>query len=501
MTERLRGTVRAPEFPPGLEWLNVSAPLTLAALRGKLVLLDFWTSGCINCHHVLRALRPLEERFAGEVVVVGVHSGKFPAESNSFHLRRAVLRLDVRHPVVNDPDFLLWRAYAVRAWPTLVLISPEGRVIGMHSGEFDPAALGRLLQELVAGLAAEGKVDRTPLTLAPERLRQADEALAFPGKAVVDETATRLYVADTEHHRIAVYGIPDGRLRTAIGAGEPGLQDGPARQALFRSPQGVTLAGGALYVADTGNHAVRRVALSGEHRGQVTTLAGTGEQARPWPEEGPGRAARLNSPWDLLVHAGWIYIAMAGSHQLWRLELSGGRLELVAGDGREALLDGPRREARLAQPSGLAVDGGRLWFVDSESSSLRSLPLPEAGPDGAVVTHLGTGLFDFGDRDGRRAGARLQHPQGVAAAAGRVYIADTLNNKLRVFQVAERVVSTLAGSGEAGLHDGDGPEAAFWEPGGLCIAGRFLFVADTSNHAIRTVHLETGAVRTLPIRE
>jgi DNA-binding beta-propeller fold protein YncE len=299
------------------------------------------------------------------------------------------------------------------------------------------------------------------------------------------------------------FGLDDFTLRATYGCGTPGLLDGSGARARFNAPQGLALRGDALFVADTENHALRRISLD---TGGVTTVAGTGAQstgqpvgpanpASP-PAPAPARTTALNSPWDVLTAGDRLYISMAGSHQLWRLHVPSGLLELVAGDGREALEDGPPLSARLAQPSGLATDGERLWFVDSETSSLRSLALDGSGE---VATALGLGLFEFGDVDGARPEARLQHPLGVACVGGRVYVADSYNNKVREFDPASGVIRTLSGGGEPGLHDGVAADASFWEPGGLSAAGDVLYVADTNNHAVRAVDRHTGEVFTLPL--
>lgn len=496
MSERYRGTVRAPEFPAGLDWLNTETPLRLEDLRGKLVLLDFWTYCCINCQHVLPQLKKLEERFPEELVVIGVHSAKFTTEGDTFNLRQAVMRHDIRHPVVNDRDFLLWRAYAVRAWPTIVLLDPDGVVIGVTSGEFDGDKLGDGLEQIIQALDAAGKINRAPLPVSLEKHKQPDTLLSFPGKVLADPAGDRLFVADTDHHRILVFRLSDRRLQAAYGSGEPGLKDGPAAQARFHAPQGMTLHGEVLYVADTENHALRRVALD---TGVVTLHAGTGEQALPQLQAGLARETRLNSPWDLERVGECLYLAMAGSHQVWSMDLRSGRLEPFAGDGREGLRDGPRLEARLAQPSGVASDGERLWWVDSETSSLRSAPLTGDGP---VETAIGEGLFDFGDEDGLRVRARLQHPLGVACHQGRVFVADTYNHRIKVFEPETGRIYRFSGSGEPGLQDEDDPlEACFWEPGGLSATEDRLYVADTNNHAVRVVELSTGAVMTVDLRE
>lgn len=496
MSERYRGVVRAPEFPSGLEWLNTEAPLRLEHLRGKLVLLDFWTYCCINCQHVLPQLKELEERFPEELVVIGVHSGKFPAEGDTFNLRQAVMRHDIRHPVVNDRAFVVWRAYAVRAWPTLVLIDPDGIVVGVTSGEIDAQKFGDGLQRMIEALDAHGKLDRTPISASLEKHKQPDTLLSFPGKVLADAESDRLFVADTEHHRVLQFALSDRRLKAAWGCGEPGLRDGSPSRARFRGPQGLALVDHALVVADTENHALRRISLE---TGAVTLLAGTGQQAQPWPREGVGRETPLNSPWDLCRVGDALFIAMAGSHQIWRMDLKTGLLSLFAGDGREALKDGPRREARLAQPSGVASDGKRLWWVDSESSSLRSAPLDG---DGETETWVGEGLFEFGDVDGDEKKARLQHPLGVACRDGLVYVADSYNHRLKVLDPRTGLIRRFSGSGEPGLNDNDDPDqVCFWEPGGLDATEDRLYVADTNNSVVRVVDRRTGAAMAMDLRE
>jgi hypothetical protein len=439
-------------------------------------------------------LRKIEQHFPNEVVVVGVHTGKFSSEEETYNVRQAVMRHDIRHPVVNDNKYDTWKAYAVRAWPTIVIVGPDGYVLGSHAGEFDGDRLGDLIQEIVDDCERRGLIDHRPVPLLLEKQKQIDALLSFPGKVLADAGGGRLFVADTDHQRVLQFGLQDLRLQASYGGGEPGLTDGGFERARFNGPQGMALAGDSLYVADSENHAVRRIDL---RTGGVATVAGTGEQAQPWPEPGPARQARLNSPWDLLVHGDTLYIAMAGSHQIWALDLAGGRLERFAGDGREALLDGPRLTARLAQPSGLSTDGARLWFADSETSSVRSVDFAA----GEVQTHIGLGLFEYGDKEGEREAARLQHPLDVAAAGGLVFVADSYNNRLKVLDPERGLIRRFTGVGEPGFEDGSPDEACFWEPGGLSLAGGTLYVADTNNHSIRSVDLATGEVTTLDLEE
>jgi thiol-disulfide isomerase/thioredoxin len=482
--------VPAPEFPEGLEWINSDRPLSLADLRGKIVLLDFLTFGCINCIHVLPDLHALEEKYAEELVVIGVHSAKFEHERGSDNIRRFAERYEIEHPIVNDGEFEIWQAYRIYAWPSFILIDPEGNIVGGHAGEGIFDIFDRAIGRLVATFEERGTLDRRPLDLVGDSGPRPDSPLRFPGKVLADEEGDRLFIADTSHHRIVVTTL-DGEVLRVIGSGQPGFEDGPPDEASFRRPQGLALADrDVLYVADTGNHSLRRVDLAS---GAVTTAAGTGDQQYMFDfREAPAQGTGLNSPWDLLFHEDQLYIAMAGQHQIWRYDPATQRLHLHAGSGREALQDGALIGAGLNQPSGLASNGTDLFVADSEASAVRRVALERGG---SVATLVGMGLFEFGDVDGRGDRVRLQHPKGVAFHDGLLYIADTYNNKVKVLDPATREVRTLIGSGDPGWRDGE--DALLYEPGGLSIADGRLFLADTNNHAIRTADLVTGEIRTL----
>ena len=484
--------VNAPEFPEGLEWLNTDRPLRMKDLRGKIVMLDFWTYCCINCMHIIPDLKRLERKYPNELVVIGVHSAKFTTEKESENIRQAILRYRIEHPVVNDRDMVIWSWYGVNAWPTVVLIDPIGKVVGARSGEgvFEP--FDRAIQELISKHDPRGEIDRTPLQLKLEREKAPRGILEFPGKVLADERSGQLFIADSGHNRIVVVSLKDGTLKEVIGSGEEGFKDGDFQTAQFRHPQGMAFDGKNLYVADTENHAIRLIDFG---RRTVTTVAGTGMQARFWPEGGKARETDLSSPWDVVLVGDTLYIAMAGIHQLWRMDLRKGTVEPYAGSGREARFDSYLPQAALAQPSGITTDGKRLYFADSESSSLRSADL---NPSGRVDTLVGGDLFDFGDIDGEGRRARLQHPLGVVYHQGAIYVADTYNNKIKRYHLATGRIETFLGDGTAGTRDGDRP--TFDEPGGVSIAGGKLYIADTNNHVIRVADLKTRRVETLTIR-
>jgi thiol-disulfide isomerase/thioredoxin len=383
-----QGKVNAPDFPDGLQWLNTDHPISLRDLRGKVVLLDFWTFCCINCMHIIPDLKRLEKKYANELVVIGVHSAKFTTERETDNIRQAILRYEIEHPVVNDRDMKVWQEYAVRGWPTLMLIDPEGKVVGYTSGEGIYEPFDKLIGKLVADFDANGKIDRTPLKLKLERYRAPASMLAFPGKVLADETSKQLFIADSNHNRIVVVSLGDYSVKEVIGSGEIGFDDGSFEQATFNHPQGMALDGKKLYVADTENHALR---LIDSDKRTVETIAGTGHQAREYNKSGPGKQTALNSPWDLVLNDGMLYIAMAGPHQIWKMDLKTGVVAPYAGTGREARIDGPLGEAALAQPSGITTDGKKLYFADSEDSSIRSADLD---PKGRVETIAGGDLFE-----------------------------------------------------------------------------------------------------------
>lgn len=436
-------------------------------------------------------MRALEHEFAEELVVIGVHSAKFTAEGRSHNLRAAIQRLEIQHPVVNDHDHWVWDQYAVRAWPTLMFVDPRGRVFAKHEGEFELDPMRAVLADFIAELDRQGMIDRRPLDLEP--LPPGGDTLRFPGKVLADAGNDRLFIADSGHNRIVVADL-DGHVTMTIGDGERGFADGPAARARFNHPQGLALdpAGGTLFVADERNHAIRAIDLTS---GAVTTLAGTGEQGFE-RRGGPGREVSLSSPWDLALLDARLWIAMAGTHQIWTLDLSTGRVDVTAGTGAESIHDGPLREATFAQPSGLSAEGGILYVADSESSAIRSV---DPARD-RVRRLVGRGLFDFGDVDGAAGQARLQHPLGVEATteAGTplVYIADTYNDKIKRLDPDSRQVTSWAG-GETGHEDGDLASARFREPSGLSLAGTRLYVADTNNHVVRRIDVDTGTVSTV----
>ena len=477
---------RAPELPAGFAWLNTDRPLSFGGeLKGRVVLLDFWTYCCINCIHILPDLKYLEEKYRNEPFqVIGVHSAKFTNESQRQTIRAAVSRYEIEHPVIVDEEMALWSEYTVRSWPTLVLVGPDRKIIGAVAGEGNREVLDQAIERALADGRAAGTLADGPLRVERERSLRAASGLAFPGKVLADPRGGRLFIADSNHCRVVVATLPDERGRSklirTVGSGVEGREDGPADRASFHHPQGLALMGDTLLVADTENHMVRAVDLE---TWEVTTVAGTGVQGYDRAGGKRGTQQALSSPWDLAVEGSTCYIAMAGTHQLWRMDLPMGLCRAFAGSGRENIVDGSAESAALAQPSGLALGGNHLYFADSEVSAVRRLDLASE----QVETLVGRGLFDFGDVDGPIARAKLQHPLGVAIDGKKVLVADTYNHKIKELDPEAGVIRTLLGTGKPGA--GSGGELGLFEPGGLHAARGTLYVADTNNHRVVRVSL------------
>ena len=480
----------------GTEWLNCGKPIKLKDLKGKIVLLDFWTYCCINCIHVLPDLKFLEEKYEKELVVIGVHSAKFDNEKLSDNIRDAILRYEIKHPVVNDSEMIIWRKFGTRAWPTLALVDAEGRFIGRQGGEGNRELFDKVIGDLVKYHRAKGTLNEEPIKFDLEENGAKKTALKYPGKLLADEAGDRLFISDSNHNRIVVTDL-NGKLRYTIGSGRIGTKDGNYASAEFDHPQGMALVGDTLYVADTENHLLRSVDLTTK---QVTTLAGTGKQGRPGVVDGRLLATALNSPWDLLHVDGTLFIAMAGPHQIWSHELGSEKIGVHAGNAREDVINGKHDLSSFAQPSGLTLDGdGKSFYVaDSEGSSIRKVPVLR---EGDVTTVAGTSeldrgqsLFAFGDVDAKGDEARFQHPLGVAWHKQAVYVADSYNHKIRRLDLKSGEVTTWLGNGKAGRS-----ATQLSEPAGLSIANGQLYVADTNNHRICRINLESKELTELKL--
>ena len=495
------GNITAPDFPKNIEWLNTDKPYSINDFKGKLVLLDFWTYCCINCIHIMPDLKKLEEKYKNELVVVGVHSAKFLTERGTENIRQAILRYEIEHPVINDKDFEVWESYTAKAWPTLVLVDPKGKVIGTTTGEgtydtFDPVISSAIAQYERDGL----KLNREPIKFALEKDKTPKSLLSFPGKVTADAKSLRLFITDSNNNRILILKInstgDEAVVEEVIGTGTVGTKDGTYSEAEFFRPQGITFYKDKLYIADTENHLIREIDLLAKH---VKTIAGLGYQSKKYGIiTGKANETALNSPWDLIVIDDVLYIAMAGPHQLWKMDLNTKQIGTYAGSGRENIVDGEFFESALAQPSGITTDGIKLYFADSEVSAIRSADLKQ---NGKVNTIVGMGLFDFGDIDGKGDNVRLQHPLGVVynPADQLLYVADTYNSKIKVVNPITREAKTYAGTGFTGTREGNVESAQFNEPSGLTIMNGKIFITDTNNNLLRVIDMTSKEVKTVRI--
>jgi DNA-binding beta-propeller fold protein YncE len=456
--------------------------------------------------HVFPDLKYLETKYKDQpFVVIGVHSGKFDQEKDAEHIKNAVLRHNLEHPVAIDSDYNIWNAYGVHSWPTLVVIDPEGNVVGGVSGEGHRDALDQVVAKLLEQHKAKGTLAAKPLTFKKERETFKSGELEFPGKVLADAARKRLFIADTNHHRVLVTDL-DGKITDVIGLAAIGYFDGPFERAQLHQPQGMALSadGNTLYIADTENHAVRAADLI---KRTLTTVAGTGKQGFDrHPKKAKGAETALSSPWDLARVGNTLFVAMAGTHQIWRIDLKSNAVSLHAGTGAESSEDGPNPEASFAQPSGLATDGKSLYVADSESSTIRAVDVKDGGSTTSIAGS--NNLFGFGLVDGKGKAARFQHPLGVALAdqsdgsqggGGGLFVADSFNNVIRRIDLSTGDVTRWLGTGKSdpGAETADG--IGFFEPGGLSVGGDVLYVADTNHHRVVAIDLKAKTPRVLKL--
>ncbi|HEX4479659.1 MAG TPA: thioredoxin-like domain-containing protein [Rudaea sp.] len=478
----------APEIAqPGLQWFNVEKPIPIASLRGRVVILDFWTEGCINCIHIIPILRGIEQQFPEQVAVIGVHSPKFAEEKNASSVEDAIERYEIHHPIVHDPSLSIWKEYGVQAWPTLVIIGPDGAILGQLAGEPDPVKFPQVIASLVAAAGKNG--DLKPAKLALKLEEEPKGRFLFPGKLkAVPGSTPQWALADSGHNQIVLLDDSGADVKR-FGSGVEGFKDGDASSATFNHPQGLIASDDAIFVADTGNHAIRCIDRAS---GAVTTLAGNDKRGTTLGDAAPAKTTSLASPWDLEKKGDKVYFANAGTHQIGVLDLGKGTVARLAGSGAENLVAGSPSQSAFAQPSGLALskDGKTLFVADAESSAIRAIDLDDA----STKTLVGAGLFDFGKNDGSFSSARLQHPLGVAVDGDSLLVADTYNSRIRTLDLAKKTVSEFDGGKFTCTDPICYPTR---EPAGIVTAGsdRILLV-DTGNQRIEEYTPSTKTSRT-----
>lgn len=500
MFRSMAGSVnhKAKDFPEGFAWLNSDRPLSLADLKGQVVVLDFWTYCCINCMHTLPTLDWLEKKYHGQpVVFIGVHSAKFDNEQQAGNVQDAIGRYEISHPVVVDQEMKIWRSYNVSAWPTIDIVDPKGNVVYQQAGEGQRDELDDVIGVILDQHKKAGTLAPAPLAISrPATARPG--ALSYPGKLAFSSDGKMLAISDSNHNRVLVVDPETGKVAHAIGGGSRGLQDGSFSEARFFRPQGLAWNGGKIYVADTENHALREIDLAAK---TVRTLAGDGIQGQWVSGAQDGRATRLSSPWDLAYGDGFLFIAMAGLHQIWAYHVESGKIGPFAGSGRENIVDGSLAEAQFAQPSGLSLYSNFLLVADSEVSAARLVDLSRK----SVHTIVGEGLFEFGHVDSSVEEARLQHPLGIHCDGNKIYVADTYNHAIRLIDLDSQKVSTVVGKAEmktmCNIDDPSYDTLGLYEPSDVKQRGNTLYIADTNNHLVRVFDLEKMVLKTLAVRE
>ena len=489
-------------FPDGLDWLNCS-PLNFSkSLSGKIIVLDFWTYCCINCIHMIPILKQMKQKYKeAPVEFIGVHTPKFENEKDSQNVIEAIQRYNITHPVVNDPEFAMWKKFGVQCWPTFIVINPNGYPIYAVSGEGHEKELDGIIEAAILYYENKCLFNRNPIHITP-RLAP-NKTLSYPGKIIFDQETQSLFISDSGHHRVLITDSK-GNIDSIIGSGKAGYSNGDYSEASFHGPQGLCLYQNKLFVADTENHAIRCVDLS--HK-QVDNFLGDGTQGFDYQGGLRGEQQTISSPWDLLEIESNLLIAMSGTHQIWWASPNSSRAQVFSGSGKELHLDhaDPLKSA-WAQPSGLCVHKNTVFIADSESSSIRTIDLET----GASKTLSGgdwnepRNLFQFGDKNGDTTTALFQHPLAIIwwEQGQKLIIADTYNHQIKLLDPKNNTVSQWLGSAKTGLKDGVGTESLFSEPSGLAIdeTHQILYVADTNNHAIRKVNLSTLQVETLAIK-
>ncbi|XP_063591986.1 NHL repeat-containing protein 2-like [Penaeus indicus] len=375
------------DFEAGLEWFNVSRALTHAQdLKGRISVLDFFTYCCINCMHILPDLEALEERYPpeqGEVLVVGVHSAKFENERVSANILAAIERYHIHHPVVNDAEAKMWTELGIACWPTLLILDPNGHPIFILVGEGHRERLQLYVDCMVEYFSSNGSLSKLPVPLAPTaHCAATGSVLLYPGKVATYPGG--LVISDTGHNRILLTDRM-GNIKKVVGSGEQGMADGTFTCASFNNPQGVVYhSSNVIFVADTENHAIRKVDLNTE---EVKTIAGTGKQGTDLEGGLQGPKQAISSPWDLCLSKSvgqaedavdnLLLVAMAGTHQIWGIFLTDG----------DWLKEGQNSSSATVQPHlpppppSVPLTGGAPLPPPPPSGSLPTPPPPPPGPN------------------------------------------------------------------------------------------------------------------------
>ena len=361
-------------------------PILISSDMKKPLLLDFWTFGCMNCLNIIPDLKLLENMFGDDLDIVSIHTPKFEKEQNIKSLKKSLDFLDISHSVIADNDACLWDAYAVKAWPTWILVDPSGYVALHEQGEGHLQKFAQAIQSFIDVPAKEEPFVSTKKDMSV--IEVSKDWMTIGCQSELD-----IYTGDKK----------------------------------VKTVKGFSMISGLLIVDDT-------VFVADRYRGEVSIID-LNSYAQKILVKG------LRAPYGLeFIHSN-LFISLAGSHKITVVNLDTLQTQEIAGNGFEGLRDGVGDQVLLAQPQALAFDEDRLWFLDTETSSLRYMLGRE------VFTEFGEGLFSFGD-DNKK--LLLQHPQdmtlgryGDGCGVGRLFIADTYNDKIKVYDPEDKSMQTL----------------------------------------------------------
>ena len=462
------------DFPQGLDWLNVSRPLTLNDLKGRVVVLDFWTYGCINCLHANAILKKIKHQYGDQLLIISIHTPKFENEKNIQTLRKNIRRFEMQHPVVNDTEYLLAKKYHVNAWPSFVVLNKKTEIMGKTVGENGLRLVKKAIKKVLETTVEVISMPKIPLLL--ETDKAANQLLFAPSK--IDINSQYVAISDSLHHRIIITNH-QGKIQSIYGGKKSGFKDGKINKVRFNLPQGVILTKTGVYVADSGNHRIRFI----DFKTQITTtIAGGGKDLSllyPFDPAIQATKTALSSPWDLTINHQHLFIAMAGTHQIWQYHINHQTIKILAGDGKEGITDGHFETATFSQPQGLIIQKNKLYVADAESSAIRVLDLNEK----KVKTLNGTGLFDFGDQNGDFKTAKLQHPNGLGwLTEDKILISDSYNHKIKRLDLEQQTIQTFI---KNGLN----------EPSDIKRYQDFILIVDSNHDRIMHYDLNTTKIK------
>lgn len=488
--------IKAKEFPKGFTWLNTEKPLPLEKLKGHIIILDFWTYCCINCMHILPDLEYIEKKYKSKpVVVIGVHSAKFEEEADEKNIGQAILRYEIKHPVIVDRKMEIWNQYGISGWPTIVVIDPQGSIVYHQSGEGQTESLVETIDTLLEYYWKKGFLAKEKIEIKQPAAKEKS-TLSYPGKISFSPDKKSFVLSNSNRNKILIVDLK-GKVLDEIGSEKKGLKDGSFSVSQFNRPQGVCWTKEGIYVCDTENHSLRFIDLKNK---KVSIVAGTGKQEH-WPSDG-GKATQtdLSSPWDIGERGGLFYITMAGLHQIWVFDPKSDHIRPFAGNGREDIIDGTLLDSSFAQPSGITVLDGNIYVADSEVSGIRKIDIM----GNSVTTISGKGLFEFGFKDGPAKDALFQHPLGICAGEKNIlYVADTYNNAIRKIDLEKEEVSTIIKKNQnkiCMINDKECNILGLWEPSDVKYLDGKLYITDTNNHLVRVFDLEKNKLENLEIK-